>query len=64
MQENVTGGADWLLTVKEVAARLRTSTATVYGLCERGALEHVRTSTHSIRVTMEKLSRFIQRRSR
>src|SRR5437762_1007797 len=31
-----------LLTVKEVAALLRVSTATVYELCARGELRHVR----------------------
>jgi excisionase family DNA binding protein len=31
-----------LLTVREVAARLRVSTATVYKLCRRGVLRHVR----------------------
>jgi excisionase family DNA binding protein len=64
MQGAVTLGSHQLLTVKEVAAQLRTSTATVYGLCARGELEHVRASTHSIRVSVDQLSRFIQRRSR
>jgi excisionase family DNA binding protein len=31
-----------LLTVRDVAARLRVSTATVYKLCRRGVLRHVR----------------------
>jgi excisionase family DNA binding protein len=31
-----------LLTVKEVAACLRVSTATVYELCARGKLRHIR----------------------
>jgi len=31
-----------LLTVREVAAYLRVSTATVYELCARGKLRHVR----------------------
>jgi excisionase family DNA binding protein len=39
-----------LLTAKEVAARLRVSTATIYGLCERGDLAYVRISTHAIRI--------------
>jgi excisionase family DNA binding protein len=34
--------ADRLLTAREVAARLRVSTRTVYALCERGKLAHVR----------------------
>jgi excisionase family DNA binding protein len=31
-----------MLTVREVAAKLRVSTATVYKLCARGEVEHVR----------------------
>jgi excisionase family DNA binding protein len=31
-----------MLTVKEAAALLRVSTATVYKLCERGQLQHLR----------------------
>ena len=50
MQENVTVGADLLLTVKEAARRLKVSPATVYALCESGRLPHVRISTHSIRI--------------
>lgn len=49
-----------LLTVKEVAARLRISTATVYGLCERGRLPYVRISTHAIRVAEQDLVEFVQ----
>ncbi len=52
--------ADRLLTVKEAAARLRTSAATVYGLCERGALRHVRLSTHAIRIAEQDLAEFIR----
>ena len=40
----MTGGRDvaWRnLTVREAATRLRTSSATVYRLCETGALRHV-----------------------
>ena len=36
-------------TVREVAGRLRVSTATVYRMCERGELGHVRVS-NAIRV--------------
>jgi excisionase family DNA binding protein len=36
------GGADCLLTVAEVARRLRVSRATVYKLVAEGKLEHVR----------------------
>jgi excisionase family DNA binding protein len=53
-----------LLTVKEVAARLRTSTATVYGLCERGGLAYVRVSTHAFRVSEHDLGEFVRRRFR
>jgi len=48
-----------LLTVKEAAARLRVSTATVYGLCERGRLSYVRISTHAIRIAEQDLSAFL-----
>jgi excisionase family DNA binding protein len=47
-----------LLTVRDVAARPRTSTATVYGLCERGELEHLRVS-HGIRVRPEDLDAYL-----
>jgi excisionase family DNA binding protein len=47
-----------LLTVREVAARLRVSTATVYKLCERGDLGHVRV-LNSIRVPPHELNRFL-----
>ncbi len=49
-----------LLTVKEVAARLRLSTATVYALCERGDLAYVRVSTHAIRVSEHDLRDFVR----
>jgi len=64
MQGGVTQDAHQLLTVKEAAARLLTSTATVYGLCARGALEHVRVSTNAIRIRAESLSTFIRKHSR
>jgi len=38
-----------LLTVREVAERLGVSTATVYALCKRGLLQHVRVA-NAIRV--------------
>jgi excisionase family DNA binding protein len=38
-----------LLTVREAATLLRVSTATIYRLCERGDLRHMRVS-NSIRV--------------
>lgn len=49
-----------LLTVRDVAAQLRVSAATVYSLCERGQLEHLRIS-NAIRVTPEALARFASR---
>ncbi len=51
-----------LLTVKEVAARLRTSTATVYRLCERDQLAYVRVSTHAIRIAEPELAAFVRRK--
>jgi excisionase family DNA binding protein len=62
MQEEVTESADRLLTVKEAAARLRVSPATVYGLCERGELSYVRISTHAIRIAEPDLSAFVRGR--
>jgi excisionase family DNA binding protein len=64
MQAVVTESPGGLLTVKEASARLRTSTATVYALCARGELEHVRVSTNAIRVLEEGLSRFIRLHAR
>jgi len=63
MQEIGTGSACLrLLTVKEAAVRLRVSPATVYGLCERGELRHVRISTHAIRIAEPDLSVFVRGR--
>ncbi|HEX7509494.1 MAG TPA: helix-turn-helix domain-containing protein, partial [Polyangia bacterium] len=45
------------LTVREVAARLRVCTATVYSLCESGALSHVRLN-NAIRVGQADLTAF------
>ncbi len=58
----MTESADRLLTVKEAAARLRASTAAVYALCERGALTHVRISTHAIRIAESDLEAFVRSR--
>ena len=46
--QSVPAGAR-LFTVKEVAAELRVSTATVHAMVKRGELEHVRVS-NSIRI--------------
>jgi excisionase family DNA binding protein len=54
------GGRDDLLTVRGVAARLGVSTATVYGLCKRGELAHVRVS-NAVRVEAAELERFMGR---
>lgn len=43
-------GTDTLLTVKEAAARLTVSTATVYSLRASGRLAHMRISTYAIRI--------------
>ena len=52
-----------LLSVAEVARRLRVSTATIYGLCARGELPHVRILT-AIRVCAADLDAFIKSRRR
>jgi excisionase family DNA binding protein len=46
------------LTVREVARRLRVSTATVYALCHRGELEHHRVS-NAIRIPETALARYL-----
>ena len=48
-----------LLTVKQVAARLGVSAATVYGLCERRELHHVRVA-NAIRVSPDALEAFLR----
>src|SRR5207237_2700457 len=50
------------LTVREVAARLSVSTATVYKLCAAGKLAHVRV-LGAIRVAPVNLAAFIERQS-
>ena len=47
-----------LLTVREVAERLAVCTATVYALCERGEIQHLRVS-NAIRVCPADLEAFI-----
>ncbi len=49
-----------LLTVREVARRLGVRPVTVYRLCERGELPHVRVS-NAIRLRVEELEDFIRR---
>jgi excisionase family DNA binding protein len=50
-----------LLDVREVAERLRVSTATVYKLCDRGELPHTRV-VNVIRVALEDLAVFMAQR--
>jgi excisionase family DNA binding protein len=52
------GEAERLLTVREVAHRLSISAATVYRLCERGELPHVRVS-NALRVRLADLEAFL-----
>jgi excisionase family DNA binding protein len=47
-----------LLTVREVAERLRVSTATVYALCRHGVLQHVRVA-NAVRVPDVALAAFL-----
>jgi excisionase family DNA binding protein len=54
----VAGRADHLLSVRQVAERLGVSTATVYALCDRGELLHVRVS-NAIRVLPADLQAFL-----
>ncbi len=54
------GEADHLLTVRQVADRLGLSTATVYKLCDRGELAHVRIS-NAIRIAPADLAAFVER---
>ena len=51
-----------LLTVREAAARLRTSKATVYKLCELGQLPSVRVSSHALRIAEDDLALFTMSR--
>ncbi|MCK8503239.1 helix-turn-helix domain-containing protein [Myxococcus fulvus] len=52
-------GSGRLLTVREAAERLGVCRATVYRLCERGELPHVRIS-NAVRVEAEALEKFIR----
>jgi len=51
--------APLLLTVREVAKRLRVSTATVYALCRAGELEHHRVS-NAIRISERALFAYLE----
>jgi excisionase family DNA binding protein len=53
-------GVEQLLTVAEVAERLRVSTATVYALCKRGQLRHVRVA-NAIRISDQSVADFLGR---
>ena len=50
-----------LLTVREVAAALRLSTATVYALCRLGELPCIRTSTNTIRIREDDLAAYLRK---
>ena len=52
-----------VLTVKEVAARLRVSQGCIYSLCGSGALRHLRLGTGrgAIRIREEDLQSFVER---
>jgi excisionase family DNA binding protein len=52
------GGKDRLLSVRQVAERLGVCTATVYTLCERNELAHVRV-LNAIRIAPADLARFV-----
>ena len=52
------GGAGRLLTVREAAERLAVSTATVYALCDRGELPHVRIG-NAIRIAPADLAAYV-----
>jgi excisionase family DNA binding protein len=58
--EVISEGEGHLLTVREVAARLSVSTATIYALCDRGELPHIRIS-NAIRISPADLETFLNR---
>ena len=48
-----------MLTVREVAARLKVCTATVYRICERGELPHLRIS-NALRIPLAALIDYVR----
>ncbi len=54
----IRGRAGRLLTVREVADRLAVCTATIYALCARGEIRHMRVS-NAIRIHPDDLEAFI-----
>jgi excisionase family DNA binding protein len=57
------GGPEALLTAAEVAERLRVCTETVYRLCKRGVLPHLRI-LDTVRVRPADLAAFVSARTR
>jgi excisionase family DNA binding protein len=57
------GEARRLMTVHEAAERLRVRPVTVYRLCARGALPHLRVS-NAIRLRVDDLEDFVHRNGR
>ena len=54
--------ADVLLSVRDAAARLGVSTATVYTLCDKGEIRHVRV-LNAIRIAEGDLAAFVEANS-
>jgi excisionase family DNA binding protein len=54
------GGGEYLLTVAEVAERLGVCTATIYKLCDRHELAHVRI-LNTIRIVPAQLAAYLAR---
>jgi excisionase family DNA binding protein len=55
------GDVEYLLRVRDVANRLGVCTATVYALCDRGELRHIRIS-NAIRIAPADLEEFLDRK--
>jgi len=58
---SIPGSADNLLSIRDTAERLGLSTATVYALCDRGELPHIRIS-NAIRVAPADLADYLAQR--